>query len=73
MLAIRFHNQKIESCLFFKKDKKWFFIIAIHVDDINLFGHTTTIKQTIDMLRKAFEMKDLGQTHFCLGFNFTIY
>jgi hypothetical protein len=28
------------------------------------------IKQTIDMLKRTFEMKDLGLTHFCLGLQF---
>jgi hypothetical protein len=60
MLAIGFCNEDIASCLFIKKDKEEFIIIAIHIEDMNLFGHATYIKQTTDILKNFFELKDLG-------------
>ena len=42
-------------------------IIAIYVDDLNLIGSPKEIKKIDVSLTNEFEMKDLGQTKFCLG------
>jgi hypothetical protein len=44
-----------------------FVIVALYVDDVNLFGTTSLIAQTIDILNSIFEMKDLGELTYCLG------
>ena len=42
-------------------------IIAVYVDDLNILGTSGEIYQTVEYLKKEFEMKDLGKTKFCLG------
>ena len=61
MLTMGFTNEDIAPCLFIKKHDDEFLIIAIYVDDINLFGHMTLLRNTIEILKRVFEMKDLGQ------------
>ena len=39
----------------------------MYVDDLNILGTSGEISQTIEYLKKEFEMKDLGKTKFCLG------
>jgi hypothetical protein len=64
------HNEEIAPCLFIKRDKEDFIIVAIDVNDINLFGYTNMITQAIEMLKKTFKVENLGHTHFCLGSQF---
>ena len=45
-------------------------IIAVYVDDLNILGTSGEISQTVEYLKKEFEMKDLGKTKFCLGLQF---
>ena len=42
-------------------------IIAVYLDDLNLIGSPKEITDMSVSLTKEFEMKDLGQTKFCLG------
>ena len=42
-------------------------IIGVYVDDLNILGTSGEISQTVEYLKKEFEMKDLGKTKFCLG------
>jgi hypothetical protein len=37
------------------------------VDDLNIIGHTKDIDEAHNHLKTEFEMKDLGNTKFCLG------
>ena len=39
----------------------------MYVDDLNILGTSGEISQTVEYLKKEFEMKDLGKTKFCLG------
>ncbi|KAL1199181.1 Retrovirus-related Pol polyprotein from transposon TNT 1-94 [Cardamine amara subsp. amara] len=62
-----YKNNPINPCVFIKKWPKGFVIIAVYVDDLNMLGTSGEITQTVEYLKKEFEMKDLGQTRFCLG------
>ena len=42
-------------------------IIAIYVDDLNIIGTPEELQNAVNYLKKEFEMKDLGNTKFCLG------
>ena len=42
-------------------------VIAVYVDDINIIGTQEEIQKASDYLKGEFEMKDLGQTKYCLG------
>jgi hypothetical protein len=53
-------------CVFIKKFDMGFCIISIYVDDLNIIG-IQDINEARNHLTMEFEMKDLGQTKFCLG------
>ncbi|GKB03582.1 retrovirus-related pol polyprotein from transposon TNT 1-94 [Tanacetum coccineum] len=44
-----------------------FVIIDVYVDDLNIIGTNKEIQEVIVLLKKEFEMKDLGKTKYCLG------
>ena len=60
-------NKPICPCVFIKKSKLGFAILAIYVDDINLFGTIEELIKEATYLKDEFEMKDLGKTKYCLG------
>ena len=53
--------------MFIKKSKTRFAIIAVYVDDINLIETPEELSQTVEYLKKEFEVKDLGKTKLYLG------
>lgn len=53
--------------MFIKKSKSGFAIIAVYVDDLNIIRTHEELIETITFFKNEFEMKDLGQTKFCLG------
>ena len=60
-------NNPICPCVFIKKSKLGFTILAVYVDDINLFGTPKELTKAAIYLRDEFEMKHLGKTKYCLG------
>jgi hypothetical protein len=68
--AIGFQSSDIAPCLFIKNEGNEFIIIAIYVNDLNLFGTNKILLQTITLLKEILEVRDLGQTTFCLGLQF---
>ncbi|GJR36884.1 retrovirus-related pol polyprotein from transposon TNT 1-94 [Tanacetum coccineum] len=60
-------NNLICPCVFIKKTMSAFVIIAVYVDDLNIIGTNKEIQEVIVLLKKEFEMKDLGKTKYCLG------
>ena len=60
-------NNPICPFVFIKKSELGFAILAIYVDDINLFGTPEELTQAATYLKDEFEMKDLGKTKYCLG------
>ena len=60
-------NNHIYPCIFIKKSKTGFTIIAMYVDDLNLIGTLEELTRTAKYLKKEFEMKDLGKKIFCLS------
>ena len=53
-------------CVFIKKSPNGFCIIPVYVDDLNIIGNIQDINKACNHLTE-FNMKDLGQTKFCLG------
>src|SRR6266540_6402679 len=45
----------------------WFLRHSVYVDDLNIIGNKQDIDEARNHLKMEFEMKDLGQTKFCLG------
>ena len=60
-------NNPICPCVFIKKSELGFAILAIYVDDINLFETPEELTKTATCLKDEFEMKELGKTKYCLG------
>ena len=53
-------NNHICRCIFIKKSKIGFAIIAVYVDDLNLVGTSEELTRITNYLKKEFEMKNLG-------------
>ncbi|CAM6123709.1 unnamed protein product [Calypogeia fissa] len=70
MIAMGFSNSEIAPCVFIKREGKELMIVAIYVDDLNMFGTNKIMLETIKLLKRSFEMRDMGKTTFCLGLQF---
>jgi len=66
-----FINSDISPCVFMKRSNDEFALIAVYVDDLNIIGTKKACKDAADTLSKEFEMKDLGETTFCIGLQFS--
>ena len=66
LLKEGYGNDPICPCVFIKKIAVGFTILAVYVDDLNLIGTPEELINTINYLKKEFEMKDLGKTKYCL-------
>ena len=60
-------NNPICPCVFIKISKLGFVILAVYVDDINLFGTPEELTKAATYLKDEFEMKNLGKTKYCFG------
>ena len=70
LLKEGYKNDPICPCVFIKKSEKGYMIIGIYVDDLNIIGTLEELLNTVNYLKKEFEMKDVGRTKFCLGLQF---
>ena len=66
LLKEGYANNLICPCIFIKKSKTGFVIIAVYVDDLNLIGTLEELTRTTKYLKNEFEMKYFGKTKFCL-------
>ena len=60
-------NNSICPCVFIKKTKNGFAIIAVYVDNLNLIETPEELIKTTNYVRREFEMKVLRKTRYCLG------
>ena len=67
LLKERYVNNPICPCIFIKKSKTRFAIIAMCDDDLNLVGTLEELTRTKNYLKNEFEMKNIGKTKFCLS------
>lgn len=65
-------NGEIAPCLFIKHIGNEFIIIAIYVDDINIFGTPELTTMTIANLKAKFKTKDIVGQNYCLGIHIKI-
>ncbi|KAJ0567534.1 putative RNA-directed DNA polymerase [Helianthus annuus] len=65
-----YKSDVISPCVFIKRSLLNFTIIAVYVDDINIIGSPEEIEKAAQLLKKEFEMKDLGMTKLCIGLQF---
>ncbi|GKC11521.1 transposable element, partial [Tanacetum coccineum] len=57
-----YKSNQISPCVFIKRSKGGFTIIAVYVDDLNIIGNLEEIEHTAKLLKNEFEMKDLVET-----------
>jgi hypothetical protein len=67
LIGLGYVNNELCPCVFIKKSTSGYAIIAVYVDDMNLIGTSKELIETAEILKKEFEMKDLGKTRYCLG------
>ena len=67
LISLGYVNNELCPCVFIKKSTSGYAIIAVYVDDMNLIGTSKELIETAKLLKKEFEMKDLGKTRYCLG------
>ena len=67
LLKEGYKNDLICPCIFIRRSENNFVIIVVYVDDINTIGTPEELPKVINCLKKEFEMKDIGNTKFCLG------
>ena len=67
LLKEGFKNNPICPCVFIKKSKSGFAIVAVYVDDLNLVETPEELTKTADYLKNEFEIKDLDKTKFVLA------
>ncbi|GJU28213.1 retrovirus-related pol polyprotein from transposon TNT 1-94 [Tanacetum coccineum] len=67
LLKEGYKNDSICPCIFIKRFRSEYVIIAVYVDDMNIIGTHGELPKAIECLKGEFEMKDLGKTKFCLG------
>ena len=67
LIGLGYMNNELCACVFIKKSTLGFAIVAVYVDDTNLIGTSKELIETAEILKKEFEMKDLGKTRYCLG------
>ena len=68
LLKEGYANNPICPCIFIKKSKTEFAIIAVYVDDLNFIGTPEELTRTTNYLKREFETKDLGKTKFSSGY-----
>ena len=57
-----------DSCIYIKREGDDIVLMALYVDDLLLASQNhAMLRREKERLRKRFEMKDLGEVHYCLG------
>ena len=64
----RYVNNELCLCVFIKKSHSGFAIVAVYVDDMHFIGTPEELARIAAHMKSEFEMKDLGNTRYCLGF-----
>ncbi|CAK9827482.1 Retrovirus-related Pol polyprotein from transposon TNT 1-94 [Anthophora retusa] len=60
-----------DPCVYIHKEGDKLTLIAVYVDDLILASNNTKkVRELTKKLSQCFEMKDLGQLHYCLGIEF---
>ena len=65
-------RSNLDSCVYYQKKEKDMLFIALYVDDLLIFANNhKTIDELKEGLQRKFDMKDLGEAHYCLGIRIT--
>ena len=60
-------NNHICPCIFIKKITFEFIIITVYIDDLNVIETHKEILEAMMYLKNEFEMKNLGETKYCIA------
>lgn len=72
VLASGFKANESDKCIYYKSENSEHVIICLYVDDLLIFGTSMRIIEfTKSLLKKNFEMKDLGEADVILGMKIT--
>ena len=68
MEQIQLQQSTADPCIYVKKTDNAIAILAVYVDDLIVMASMSEeMKQIIETLKSHFQMKDLGNLHYCLG------
>ena len=68
MMSNGFTINECDKCIYFKITPTWYILLCLYVDDMLILGNNTyIINQTKNMLKRYFEMKDMGLADVILG------
>ena len=62
-----FKANKYTPCVFVNRRGKQLVLIAIYVDDLNIFGTHEAVEKTVNLMKHKYKVKDYGRTPRCLG------
>ena len=65
-------RSNLDNCVYHQKKGKDMLFIALYVDDLLIFANNPkAIDKLKEGLQQKFDMKDLGEAHYCLGIRIT--
>jgi hypothetical protein len=67
LLEQGFKASKYTPCVFVNRRGPHIVLIAIYVDDLNIFGSRQAVEKTVDLMKHKYRVKDYGRTPRCLG------
>ena len=68
MMYNGFTINECDKCIYFKITPTGYILLCLYVDDMLILGNNTyIINQTKNMLKRSFEMKDMGLADVILG------
>lgn len=68
MAALSLTQATSEHCIYYKRNKADFLVVAVFVDDFFILSNSDTLKSEFkDELKQNFTIKDLGPVKDCLG------
>jgi len=65
-----FTRSHADHSLYIKQTSEYLVIVIVYVDDLIIMTNTMSIMNELKaMLKKVYDMSDLGELHYCLGLN----
>ena len=68
--SLNFTQSNADQCVYIRNNNEQKTIIAVYVDDLVIIANLESdVKKVKTALANRFQMKDLGELHYCLGIN----
>lgn len=68
---LKFKPLGADACVYMREENGKLTLVVIYVDDLIIASNNKKMSKLKENLAKSFEMKDLGQLHYCLGIEFS--